>query len=172
VHNENDDPRSFAVAVGDRTFEYALPGGALATFTWPRDRSPRSRLDAVSLDGATATAVPAGDSPAAAVDGDAATRWSSGGAQEPGQYLQVDLGARRAFSRVAIDSGGNLGDYARGWQLSASDDGVTWRILAAGAGTGQLTNIDVRRTRARYLRITSTASAGNWWSIADVRLYD
>ena len=35
VHNENDDPRSFAVSVGSRTFEYTLPGGALATFTWP-----------------------------------------------------------------------------------------------------------------------------------------
>jgi glucosylceramidase len=172
VHNENDDPRSFAVAVGDRRFEYTLPGGALATFTWPRDRSLRSRLDAVSIDGATATAEPAGETPAAAVDGDAATRWSSGQGQEPGQYLQVDLGSRTTFRRVAIDSGGNLGDYARGWQLSASDDGITWRTLAAGEGTGQLTNVDVRRTHARYLRITSTASAGNWWSIADIRLYD
>jgi glucosylceramidase len=172
VHNENDDPRTFAVAAGDRTFEYTLPGGAVATFTWTRHRSLRSRLDAVSLDGATATAVPAGDSPAAAVDGDASTRWSSGQAQEPGQYLQVDLGRPTAFRRVAIDSGGNLGDYARGWQLSASDDGTTWRTLATGGGTGQLTNVDVRRTSARYLRITSTASAGNWWSIADLRLYD
>lgn len=29
VHNENDDPRFFAIAVGDQI----LPGGALATFT-------------------------------------------------------------------------------------------------------------------------------------------
>jgi glucosylceramidase len=35
VHNENDAPRSFAVAQGGRSFEYTLPGGALATFTWP-----------------------------------------------------------------------------------------------------------------------------------------
>ena len=35
VHNENDAPRSFAVAVGDLSFEYTLPGGAVATFTWP-----------------------------------------------------------------------------------------------------------------------------------------
>jgi glucosylceramidase len=172
VHNENDDPRSFAVAVGGRIFEYTLPGGALATFTWPRDRSPGSRLDAVPLRGATATASPAGESPAAAVDDDASTRWSSGQAQAPGQYLQVDLGSRKTFRRVAVDSGGNLGDYARGWQLSSSDDGTTWRVLASGEGTGQLTNVDVPRTRARFLRVTSTAAAGNWWSIADIRLYD
>jgi len=172
VHNENDDPRSFAVAMGEYVFEYTLPGGALATFTWPRDRALRSRLDAVPLRGATASAVPSGEGPAAAIDGDASTRWSSGQGQQPGQYFQVDLGARTRFRRIAIDSGGNLGDYARGWQLSASDDGTTWRALAAGVGVGQLTNVDVQRTRARYLRITSTASAGNWWSIADVRLYD
>jgi glucosylceramidase len=171
VHNENDDPRSFAVRVGERQFEYTLPGGALATFTWPADRSLRSRYDAVPLAGATATAVPAGEDPAAAVDEDASTRWSSGQPQQPGQYLQIDLGRPVTFRRVAIDSGGNLGDYARGWQLSVSDDGADWRQLAAGTGTGQLTVVDVPGTRARYLRVTSTASASNWWSIADLRLY-
>jgi hypothetical protein len=119
----------------------------------------------------TATASPAGESPAAAVDGDASTRWSSGQAQQPGQYLQVDLGPTGAFRQVAIDSGGNLGDYARGWQLAVSDDATSWRTVASGAGTGQLTTVDLPRTRARYLRITSTGSAGNWWSISDIRLY-
>jgi glucosylceramidase len=85
--------------------------------------------------------------------------------------VQVDLGRRKAFRRVALDSGGNLGDYARTWELSVSDDGSTWRSLATGAGVGQLTNIDVRRTSARYVRITSTGAASNWWSIADLRLY-
>jgi glucosylceramidase len=171
VHNENDDPRSFAVNVGDRTFEYTLPGGALATFTWPRSRELDSRLDAVALTGATATAS-LGTGAALAVDDDASTRWSSEAAQAPGQYLQVDLGARKHFRRVALDSGGNLGDFARGWRLSVSDDGTAWRTMATGAGVGQLTTIDVRRTSARFLRITATAAAGNWWSVADLRLYD
>ena len=110
----------------------------------------------MTLAGAVATAVPAGETPAAAVDGDASTRWSSGQAQAPGQYLQVDLGRPTSSGGSPIDSGGNLGDYARGWELSASDDGTTWRMLAAGAGTGQLTNVDLPRTRARYLRVTGT----------------
>jgi len=45
------------------------------------------------------------------------------------------------------------------------------RTLASGAGTGQLTTIDVPRTRARYLRMVSTGSADSWWSVADLRLY-
>ena len=169
VHNQNDDPRTFAVAVGDRSFEYTLPGGALATFTWPRGLT--SELDLLPLPGATATASPAGETPAAAVDGDGSTRWSSGAAQQPGQYVQVDLGRTRTFRRVAIDSGASTGDYARGWELTASTDGTRWRTLARGTGTGQLTNADVRPTRARYLRVTSTAGSGSWWSIADLRLY-
>ncbi|WP_223165862.1 discoidin domain-containing protein [Lentzea indica] len=165
VHNENDDPRTFAVNAGDRIFEYTLPGGALATFTWTANL--RSKLDLVPLTGATAS--PDG---ALAIDDDASTRWSTGAAQAPGQYLQVDLGRRKEFRRVAVDSGGNLGDYVRNWELSVSNDGRSWRTVASGAGTGQLTTIDVRRTSARYLRITSTSAASNWWSIADFRLYN
>ncbi|WP_144124118.1 discoidin domain-containing protein [Catellatospora sichuanensis] len=171
VHNENDDPRTFAVAVDAQLFEYTLPGGALASFTWPPSPSLRDPLHRVPLPGATAAAQPAGENPAAAVDADASTRWSSGTGQAPGQYLQIDLGTQAVFRRVAIDSGGNLGDYARGWRLSASADGVTWREVAAGAGVGQLTLVDVPPTRARHLRIEATATAGNWWSVADVRLY-
>jgi glucosylceramidase len=171
AHNENDDPRTVTVQQGDKSFDYTLPGGSLATFTWPNSAELRATHHAVLIPGATATANPVGDGPEFAVDGDASTRWSSGTGQAPGQYLQVDFGERKRFTRVAIDSGGNLGDYARSWQLSVSDDGTTWRTLAAGTSTGQLTTVDVGLTRARFLRITNTGSAGNWWSIADIRLY-
>ncbi|MGX6608373.1 discoidin domain-containing protein [Micromonosporaceae bacterium Da 78-11] len=169
VHNENDDPRTFAVTVADRTFEYKLPGGALATFTWTS--SGPGRFAQVATPGITATADPVGETPQAAVDGDASTRWSSGTAQAPGQSLRVDLARPTVFDRVAIDSGGYLGDYARAWTLSASLDGTTWRTVTSGTGTGQLTTVDVPRTRARYLRISADAGSGSWWRIADLRLY-
>ncbi|WP_329129795.1 discoidin domain-containing protein [Streptomyces sp. NBC_01476] len=172
VHNENDAPRSFAVAVGDQSFDYSLPGGALATFTWPKSARLTTALRAVPLTGATATTSPAGQGdPALTVDDDGTTRWTSGAAQSPGQYLQVDLGRRTGFRSVAIDSGDNPGDYARGWQLQVSDDATHWRTAAAGTGTGQLTTVTLRPTRARYLRVTQTGTAGNWWSLADLRLY-
>ena len=87
------------------------------------------------------------------------------------QYLQVDLGARRHFRRVVIDAGDNLGDYLRSYQLHVSYDATTWRTIATGTGAGQLTTIDVEWTKARYLRIVSTGTAGNWSSSADVRFY-
>jgi glucosylceramidase len=172
VHNENDDPRTFAVSVGGRSFDYTLPGGALATFTWPRSRQLDDGYDLLPLRGATATAVPTGETPQGAVDDDASTRWSTDAAQTPGQQLQVDLGHRETFRRVVLDTGASTGDFPRSWTLQVSNDASGWRTLASGTGTGQLTTIDVPRTHARYLRVLSTGSADSWWSVADLRLYD
>jgi glucosylceramidase len=51
VHNENDEPRTFAVSVGSRTFEYTLPGGALATYTWPASEGLDDHLAPVDIAG-------------------------------------------------------------------------------------------------------------------------
>ncbi|WP_067499779.1 glycoside hydrolase family 30 beta sandwich domain-containing protein [Actinoplanes sp. TFC3] len=157
VHNENDEPRSFAVAVGSRRFEYTLPGGALATYTWN-----------ASLSGPSAIALTSSDP---VLDGDGSTRWSSGAAQTPGQSFTADLGRMVRFSRVALDSGDNLGDYARSFDLAASSDGQHWRSLGSFTGRGQLTTVSFRDTRARYLKVTNTGSSSNWWSVADLRLF-
>jgi len=42
-------PRSLAVAVGDASFDYTLPGGALATFTWPASRALRQPVAPAAL---------------------------------------------------------------------------------------------------------------------------
>jgi glucosylceramidase len=168
VHNENDDPRSFAVAVGDKHFKYELPGGAVATFTWDRSWSS---LTPVSLEGATATASVNPAEAGLAIDADGSTVWQSEQAQAAGQWLQVDLGSARQFRELALDSGGQIGDYAATWQVAVSNDGVRWSTPVTGRSTGQLTTVDVRPTTARYLRVTSTATSDHWWSLADLRLY-
>ena len=163
VHNENDDPRSFAVAQGGSTFEYTLPGGALATFTWPASRA----LD----DGYTLIGATAADDADAAVDDDATTRWTTGAAQQPGQSLQVDLGRSQRVRRVVLDTGADTNDYPRGYSLLTSADGAHWTEAATGAGDGQLTTIDIPATAARFLRVVQTATAPQWWSVADLRVY-
>jgi glucosylceramidase len=42
VHNENDDPRSFAVAVGDQIFDYTLPSEASVNMIRSRGRLART----------------------------------------------------------------------------------------------------------------------------------
>ena len=163
VHNENDDPRSFAVTQGGSTFEYTLPGGALATFTWPASRALQ--------DGRRLLAATASGDAAAATDDDATTRWSSGAVQAPGQSLQVDLGRVQRVRRVVLDTGADIGDFPRGYALLTSTDGSHWREAATGAGDGQLTTIDIPATAARYLRVVQTETAPQWWSVADLRVY-
>jgi len=171
VHNENDDPRSFAVAVGDASFEYTLPGGALATFTWPASRALDSRSRLLPADTMTATATVGGADSAKAIDDDASTRWTTGAAQQPGQTLQVDLGAVARAGRLVLDTGPDVSDYPRGYALSTSRDGVTWSAPVTGTGAGQLTEIALPHDRFRYVRIVSTATAAQWWSVADLRIY-
>ena len=107
------------------------------------------------------------------MDDDATTRWTTGTAQQPGQFLQIDLGGTRTVRRVVLDTGVDSGDYPRGFALYTSTDGVHWsdEPVATGAGTGQLTNIDIAATEARFLRVVQTATAPQWWSVADLRVY-
>jgi glucosylceramidase len=171
VHNENDDPRSFAVAQGGHSFDYTLPGGALATFTWPASRALDDDLKLLDAEGMSATASPVGE-PGNTVDDDATTRWTSGTAQEPGQWVQVDLGRSQRIRRVVLDTGVDVGDFPRGYALYTSRDGSNWNDrVVTGAGQGQLTNIDFAATEARFLRVVQTATAPQWWSIADLRVY-
>jgi glucosylceramidase len=167
VHNENDAPRTFAVALGDKSFEYELPGGSIATFTW--GRTPANTLHEVTPRSA-ATNVNESDA-GLLIDADGSTVWQSKTAQTPGQWVSVDLGRSQPIRQIALDSGGNTGDFAHGHAVALSNDGRAWRTVAQGSSSSQLTTIELRPTRARYVRVTQTGSAENWWSLADLRIY-
>jgi len=182
AHNENDAPATFAVAQGGSSFDYTLPGGALATFVWPSSAAPDDGHRLLDLHGATASASEGADA-GNAIDDDAVTRWSTGAAQHPGQTLTVDLHATRTVGRVALDTGALTeaavnwgpgqpsGDYPRGLQVSTSTDGTTWSAPVSATGSGQITTVDLTAGPARYVRLEQTGSSGSWWSVADLRMY-
>jgi glucosylceramidase len=172
VHNENDDPRTFAVAQGDSSFDYTLPGGALATFTWPSSPALDNGLTLLDEHGMTATASSAAADAANAIDDDATTRWTSGLTQQPGQYLSLDLGRASTVRRIVLDTGPDVNDFPAGYALSTSADGVVWSApVATGVCLGQLTVIDLPLVDSRYLRVTQTSTAASWWTVADLRVY-
>jgi len=92
-------------------------------------------------------------------------------AQQPGQTLQVDLGAVSQARLLVLDTGPDLTDYPRGYAVSTSVDGTTWSAPVTSSGAGQLTRIALPDDPFRYVRIISTASAAQWWSVADLRIY-
>ena len=180
AHNENDNPQAFGVLEGGRSFTYTLPGDSLATFTWPGNPGGRHGLTELDPSGWQAAANPPGptdpccqgDVATGAVDDDASTRYSTGAGQQPGQYLQVDLGRAQPVRKIVYDTGVNLGDYPRNYAVTVSSDGATWSTaVPAGTGTGQLTVVPLSGAPIRFVRMTLTGSTGSWWSVADVRAY-
>ncbi|WP_328649357.1 glycoside hydrolase family 3 C-terminal domain-containing protein [Amycolatopsis sp. NBC_00348] len=110
----------------------------------------------------------AGDQPRNMVDGNPATRWSSGVPMAPGQWVSVDTGALHPIDQVTIDAG-NGTDYARGYEVSLSTDGTSWGApVASGAGTGQLITATFPVQQARYVKVTQTGTASSWWSITEL----
>ncbi|MFI7547615.1 glycosyl hydrolase [Actinoplanes sp. NPDC049599] len=101
---------------------------------------------------ATASSVEAGYPANLAVDGDAATRWSSAFADP--QWLQVDLGSAQPLGRVELTW---EAAYGKAYQIQTSANGTSWTPVAtvtngttAGAVTHQISGT------ARYVRMYGT----------------
>jgi hypothetical protein len=93
----------------------------------------------------------------AAVDGNAGTRWSS--AFSDPQWIQVDLGASVALTRVVLNW---ETAYSRAFTVQTSANGSTWTTLhTTTAGTGGTQNLPVTGT-GRYVRLHSTQRATVW----------
>ncbi|MCK2241742.1 MULTISPECIES: discoidin domain-containing protein [unclassified Crossiella] len=108
-----------------------------------------------------------GTQPAAAVDGDAGTRWSS--AFSDPQWLQLDLGGPKQLCRVTLNW---ETAHAKAFQVQVSDDAATWRsVHTATDSAGGLQQLDVAGT-GRYLRVHGTQRAtGYGYSLWEVGAY-
>lgn len=108
-----------------------------------------------------------------AIDGNESSRWTTGGAQVPGEWFQVDLGSPQTFYRLVLEATNSPSDYPRGYQVNISSDGVNWGSpVKVGLGSSAITIISLPPQTARYLRITQTgATTGNYWSIDEFNIY-
>ncbi|HVU52593.1 MAG TPA: discoidin domain-containing protein, partial [Polyangia bacterium] len=120
---------------------------------------------------ATASNTGGGDVPANALDGNTGTRWSTGAAMANGMWYQVDMQSARSFDQLTMDSAGSTNDYARGYTVAVSSDGATFTSVASGTGTAALITVSFPQQSARYIKITQTGAASNWWSIAELNVY-
>lgn len=107
---------------------------------------------------ATSSTTENGGTPASsAVDGNLGTRWSSTAAD--GQWLQVDLGATAAVTRVALNW---ENAYAKGFQIQTSANGTGWTTIQTttnGTGGNQTLNVS---GSGRYVRLLATQRATQW----------
>jgi beta-glucosidase len=102
-----------------------------------------------------------------AVDGNAATRWSS--AFSDPQWIYVDLGQSYTITQVVLMW---EAAYGSSFQIQASNDTTNWTtIYSTTAGTGGTQTLAVTGT-GRYVRMYGTARGTQWgYSLWEFQVY-
>ena len=105
--------------------------------------------------------------PANAVDGNTSSYWESTDNAFP-QWLQVDLGSTKSFSRIVLDlpPSSAWGTRTQTLSILGSNDGSTFSTIVGSAGytfnpsTGNTVTITFPTANFRYLRLNFTANTG------------
>jgi hypothetical protein len=102
-----------------------------------------------------------------AVDGNAATRWSSQ-FSDP-QWLQVDLGATQSICQVVLQW---ESAYGKAYQIQTSADGAAWtNVYTTVSGAGGTETLTVAGS-GRYLRLYGTArGSGYGYSLYELKVF-
>ncbi|WP_018341671.1 glycosyl hydrolase [Cytophaga aurantiaca] len=103
-----------------------------------------------------------------AVDGNAATRWSSVYADP--QWIQVDLQGTYQLSEIRLKW---ENAFASAYTIETSADGVTWNtVKQITNGDGGLDIIGGLTTTGRYIRVTGTTRATQYgYSLYEIEVY-
>ena len=98
--------------------------------------------------------------------------WRSEKGQEPGQWFQVDMGTKHAFTRVQVDTGAQVWDFPRGYALYVSNDGMNWGSpIAQGKNDQSILRISFPVQNARYLKLVDTAKTWRYWVIGNFEVF-
>ena len=110
---------------------------------------------------ATASSFQGGNTAAAAIDGNTATRWESNGGEgvDP-QYLRLDMGKTVNFTKVVLTW---EPAYAKSYSIEVSDNGSDWdEVFSTTTGRGGVETITLDGQAGRYIRMLGTVRATNY----------
>ncbi|MBX2848056.1 MAG: polysaccharide lyase family 7 protein [Acidiferrobacterales bacterium] len=130
-------------------------------------------LTALDRTGWNLTASNGQGSVAAAIDGNAGTRWTTQQTQRAGQQLVINLGQAQTFSRVVLDQTNSPNDYPRQYNVEVSNNGQNWTsVAAASPAQSNVLTIDFAEQTASQIRIRQLGSSPNfWWSIHELNVF-
>ena len=119
-----------------------------------------------------------------ALDGNRETRWDTGGRQQPGATLTLDLGAAQPVGAVVIELGPSVHDFPRILAVEISADGLTWSETFHGPIASPAVMAAVRHPltvpldfplgggTARFVRLTQLGEDQTfYWSVAELGVY-
>ena len=162
-------PRGVAFDAAGRLL--AVSAGRVVRLTLPADLI--ERCIGKPLDRSAWKATASSGEPAGAFDGKGDTRWDTHKPQRPGDWLQIDLGTRQPIGRIALNMRNSTGDFPRGLEISASDDGTSWGApFIVAPGTAGWMELTFPTVTARWLKLVNTGTDNErWWSIDELDLY-
>ena len=101
-----------------------------------------------------------------AIDGNSASRWSTEGAQDAGQWFAVDFGFMQDFNTVILDTSSSSGDGPAEYIVEAYYDNG-WHKIAEGENGSAVSFISFDQIKASKIRVTQTSSGvkTGYWSI-------
>jgi hypothetical protein len=92
----------------------------------------------------------------------------------PGAPTRTAIAGRGRGGAAADAAAPPQPGYPRGYDIQVSTDGTRWTSVAKGQGTGINTDVTFAPVRAKFVRITQTASTPNApvWSVQRLRLFE
>jgi chitosanase len=108
-------------------------------------------------------------SAANAVDGRSTTRWASAEGSDP-QWIQVDLGATKTITHVALTW---EVAYGKAYQIQTSTNGTTWTtIYSTTTGNGATDDLTKLSGTGRYVRVYGTRRGTPYgYSLWELKVY-
>jgi hypothetical protein len=148
----------------------------------PTERPTPVGLKKLDRTGWTVRASVSNDRAPLAIDGSLETRWDTG-AQNPGDFFEIDLNNPSVCRCVSLKFGPSGLDFPRGYKMEISSDAKTWTEVARDEQTDlpilryvkpRDLDLDIfmppRETR--YIRITNLGEDNKfYWSIYDIQIY-
>ncbi|MGI5923463.1 MAG: ThuA domain-containing protein [Lentisphaeria bacterium] len=109
---------------------------------------------------------------AKALDGDRATRWTTGAHQKGDEWVEIDLGYETAIESIFLDAGETGQDFPTEYRVYASrfPDGDWGEPVATGKGTEKLLTIKPANAYGRYIRIEQVGQRNYFWSITRLQV--
>ena len=109
---------------------------------------------------------------AKAVDNNTGSRWTTGVFMKGGETFTIELPADENIAGLALDSQGSSQDYARKYKIEISSNGTQWNpAVAEGNGTVLTEIVFPAPQKGRFVRITQTGTANNFWGINELVLF-
>ncbi|MDF1658164.1 MAG: discoidin domain-containing protein [Verrucomicrobiales bacterium] len=106
-----------------------------------------------------------------AIDGDLATRFTTGQSMKPGMWVQVELPQATEISGLILDAAKSRNDYPRGCEVQLSTDGETWsEAIKRPEEKNPKVVLEFPEQEAKYIRIMQTGEHRLYWSIHDLQI--